>query len=231
MSHDMPSQTSNVGNLALGLSVARVSNDREFYECLQLRYQGYGCFLQVADAEDSADCQENCVILIARDIHSKLAVGTIRLLDARNGPIELDRFFDVADADVGRSFVEASRFATEKGRVGAAAKLLLSKAAFLYVEKEGLEKVIIGTKPSYESFYLSIGFRRTSPERTFSLPLLGNAEHNVLEANVSEVREMLASNSSAYGHFLENSWHDINICGSYQRGQAHAHSTNSFLAV
>lgn len=221
----MPSQVSNVANLALGLSVACVRNDTEFHECLQLRYKGYGCFAQVADAEDSADCQENCVILIAREVHSKLAVGTIRLLDARNGPVGLDYFFDVADTDVGRSFVEASRFATAKGRVGAAAKLLLSKAAFLYVEKEGLEKVIIGTKPSYESFYLSIGFHRTIPQRTFCLPLLGNAEHNVLEANVSEVRAMLAANNSAYGHFLESCWHEISICGSYQRRQPHVRKT------
>lgn len=151
-------------------------------------------------------------------------------MDARKGSVELDYFFDVFDADVGRSFVEASRFATDKSRVGAAAKLLLSKAAFLYVEKEGLKKVIIGTKPRYESFYLSIGFRRTSPQRTFCPPLLGNAEHNVLEANVSEVRAMLAANSSAYGHFLENSSHDIGICGSYQRRQPQDRKTTFFLA-
>ncbi|MFD3163260.1 hypothetical protein [Herpetosiphon sp. NSE202] len=152
----------------------------EFKQVLDLRYRGYGYFATPAQALDALDLAEHSLILVA-ELAKRGIVGTLRLLDGRYGPIELEQFVPIATIPQlhQRSFIEATRFTIRHCRELLAVKLLLCKALWMYSLQQGHEYLVISSTQRLAAFYRMLLFEDVGTAGVYRHPRLGQSEHRM----------------------------------------------------
>ena len=159
------------------IRIARTPED--IAKALYVRWLGYRKYDSCAKAElEELDQGRNCTILLAEDDAGK-ARGTIRILDRRHGPIEIERFLDV-DAllpSSNRSIAEATRFSIPASPLASRIKLLLWKAFLEFCLKRGIEYILVSMRPIAAKDYDRLKFTRLENGGTYSHSTLGNLAH------------------------------------------------------
>lgn len=160
----------------IAIRIARTAADIE--KALHVRWLGYRKYDSFAKSElEDLDRGDNCTLLLAEDDEGK-PIGTIRILDRRHGPIELEKFLDVDSLLPGssRSIAEATRFSVPHTPSARRLKLLLWKAYYLLCVQRGIEHMLVSMRPGAARDYERLLFSRVEGG-TYSHAVLGNLPH------------------------------------------------------
>lgn len=161
---------------AIVIRIARTAADLE--KALHVRWLGYRKYDSFAQPElEDLDREANCTILLAEDDAGK-SIGTIRILDRRHGPIELEKFLDVDLLLPGsnRSIAEATRFSVPHSPQARRLKLLIWKAYYLLCIQRGIEHMLVSMRPGAARDYERLLFCRVEGG-TYSHAVLGGLPH------------------------------------------------------
>jgi len=129
------------------IRIARTAADIE--KALHVRWLGYRKYASFAKPElEDLDRGANCTILLAEDDTGK-PIGTIRILDRRHGPIELEKFLDVDSLLPGskRSIAEATRLSVPHTPSARRLKLLFWKAYYLLCVQRSIDYMLVSVRP------------------------------------------------------------------------------------
>jgi hypothetical protein len=165
-------------NLYESVTIRAARTDSDIRTAINVRWQGYKKYEMFKDPDlEELDLSSNCTILLAED-SSGVALGTIRILDRRYGPIELDRFINVDDLMPynPRSVAEATRFSipvTSRSRI---VKHLLWKAYFNYCYENSIDLMLVSVKECAKKDYDFLQFVELK-NGTYTHPSLGNLPH------------------------------------------------------
>lgn len=161
------------------LRVRRALNDADRQAVLAVRWQGYrkyGCANGLV--AEGIDSSPGAVLLLATD-ENDTPVGTLRILDRRHGPIELDGFLPV-DALIPAArqpIAEATRFSVPPSPASHCVKLVLWKAYYRYAAATGICTMLVAVRPSAARDYKRLLFENLGPSGTFAHAQLGGLAH------------------------------------------------------
>ena len=138
------------------IKVKIVKNDKDFQKAMAVRYKGYKSFyLSEHEVSDDYDFLKNATLLLAIDSKNN-ALGSMRVLDSRYGPIELSQFLNISSLMNGYNepYAEATRFSVPIKTNGALmAKLLLCKAYYQYCLENHIETMLFWARPLIGRLY------------------------------------------------------------------------------
>lgn len=162
-----------------------------------VRWEGYKKYFESRhEVIDEFDFYPQAILFLAEDVHGQ-AIGTLRLLDRRFGPIELDKFVEV-DSILSyreKACVEATRFSIPNHPDSKMIKLLLWKATLQYCQLNSINTIIQSVRPAAARAYRSLLFDNVGPSGIYNHSLLGNLEHQTYKLNISEKREIMKRNN------------------------------------
>ena len=162
-----------------GIQVRRATHRTDLEKVYAVRYRGYAKYfgdpMQVREALDQTP---GCLLLLATDARGH-ALGTLRLLDRRYGPIELDNYLDMDQLLPSKrhAIVEATRYSVPACPASKWIKLALCKAYFRYCRDTLAHTMLIWIRPSAEREYQRMLFEKVIGAGAFSHPRLGNLPH------------------------------------------------------
>ena len=166
---------------------------RDVRRALEVRRRVYveaaGYKLPVPDAYDARSW-----FLIAEEIRTGEAVGSMRLTPRSGGPLELEEYFGLSKALRVSTAVELNRFAILPGhRKGKTflpvVSLGLFKLVHTFLESIAAEFMIIASKPERVWTYEWMRFQPTGQRARYGL--LEGAEHALLWYDFTRAREIL----------------------------------------
>jgi N-acyl-L-homoserine lactone synthetase len=151
----------------------------------QVYVQGVGYDIPVPDAYDARSW-----FLLAEDVETGEAVGSMRLTPRFAGSLELEESFSLPKSLRTAKAVELNRFAIlpayRKGKTFLPiVSLGLFKLAFQFLQSVGLWHIIIASKPERLWTYEWLGFSRSG--RTASYGNLDGADHELMVCDVRQV--------------------------------------------
>ncbi|WP_110515248.1 N-acyl amino acid synthase FeeM domain-containing protein [Herpetosiphon llansteffanensis] len=190
----------------------------EFKQVLDLRYRGYGHFATPAQALDALDMAEHSLILVA-ELAKRGIVGTLRLLDGRRGPIELEQFVPINPLPQlhQRSFVEATRFTIRHCRELLTVKLLLCKALWMYSLQQGHEYLVISSTQRLRAFYRMLLFEDLGAAGVYRHPTLGQSEHRTFILPVQTALERYRAVQHPLYEFMQQPQPNISLAPNNTR--------------
>lgn len=174
----------NLDTSQFSVRVVRTPEDRE--KALQVRARGYNMYGDLDPEEVVAKPNETTFLAVDQN---DAPVGTLRVLDRRNGKIELDNFLDVdelLDEDE-KPCAEATRFAIPKHPKGMIIKILLWKAYFNYCRTQGIRTMLVSCRPLLARNYLFLLFEDIGPQGYYKHKHLKNKEHRTYKMNVANM--------------------------------------------
>lgn len=174
-----------------------------------LRQRGYGgkYGLEAHCLTDDLDLSPGCTLLLARRACGE-AVGTLRILDRRLGPVELDSFVQVDDllSPEKHPVAEATRFCVPHCADSRWIKLALWKAFFLYCQTKDVKTMLISVRKSGARDYRHLLFDNLGQAGAYTHPLLGSQAHETYAFDVaSGPARYLASRHPLYHFFVTES--------------------------
>jgi hypothetical protein len=189
----------------------RVCNDAEsIARALEVRrkvyVEGSGYDIPVPDEYDTWSW-----LLIAEDVHTGEAVGTMRLTPRAEGSLEAEEYFRLPREMRSTKTLEMNRFAIlpayRKGKTFLPiVSIGLFKLAKLVAQREGMDYVVLCSKAERIWTYCWLGFEQTG--LTVRYEKLNNAEHELLSIDVRTVDRRWADNPLA-GFLLETDHAEI----------------------
>lgn len=177
----------NLDTSQFKVGVVRTPEDRK--KALQVRARGYNMYGNLDPEEAVAKRNETTFLAVDQDDDP---VGTLRVLDRRNGKIELDNFLDVdalLDEDE-KPCAEATRFAIPKHPKGMIIKILLWKAYFNYCRTQGIRTMLVSCRPLLARNYLFLLFEDIGPQGYYKHKHLKNKEHRTYKRDITNLREL-----------------------------------------
>lgn len=155
-------------------------SDEEKEEVFNIRFEGYKkYFSNRNDVIDNFDTQKNAILLLATNSYGE-NLGTIRILDRRNGPIELDSFLtlgDICDDRLACSCIEATRFSVPFNKRSKDIKTALYKAYYLYCWNTKAKAGLIWAREGAAREYKWLLFESLGEKGKFKHPQLSNKLH------------------------------------------------------
>lgn len=186
----------NLGTVDMPIRSIRIVKTKEDREkALFVRWLGYKKYPSFSEPkEDVFDTKANCTLLLAEDDHGA-PIGTMRILDARSGCIELESFKSLSEVMphakfTHRSFAEATRFSIPHSECSREAKLLIWKAFWLFCQTRSIEWMVIWTRPSAARDYLGLHFSDAGVAGVFTHPDLGMIVHRTFYAHTLSLPEI-----------------------------------------
>ena len=184
-------------DLARQITLLKVWDEASKKMVMDLRYAGYeGAFDSPEKAWDEIDRSNNTHVLLALDQNQK-PIGTIRIIDGRNGSLEVDTFTQkkyVDHYDKETVFVESSRLVVSKNisipkRTVQAA---LWKAVHRYAYAYHLHQLIAWVKTGPDRAYQYLKFDKLEG-LGFTHPALGDKHHEVYCLDITKSEEIFRS--------------------------------------
>ena len=189
------------------IQVRRAVSDEEVAQAYAVRWRGYRKYFDdPGSVRDHLDAGENAVLLLASR-GDGTPVGTLRILDRRRGPIELDAFLSVDGLLPAERHpvAEATRFAVPTCPDSRWIKLALWKAYFRYCSSEGLATMLICVRRSAVRDYENLLFENLGEAGAFSHPLLAAHRHETYAFDVPSGPERYrTAGHPLYAFFVED---------------------------
>lgn len=192
---------------------ARTDHERSL--ALGVRLEGYKKYGFTSDTVvDAYDHKDNCTILLAtiRSEHNgeEAPVGTMRILDAWGGRVELEDCIDALGplGGLNRNFAEATRFSVIKCPERSAIKLALWKAFHRYCLGHQRNHMVVWVRPGGRRDYESLGFAET-PELAFSHQTLGGRPHTTFMIDLVDLEQRYRSSKHPLHSFIFHEHHPL----------------------
>lgn len=169
-----------------GIQVRRARSTAELEKVYEVRYRGYAkYFSDPMQVKEPLDQTPGCVLLLAADAQGH-ALGTLRILDRRRGPIELDSYLDVDRLLPAERHpvAEATRYSVPANPASKWIKLALCKAYFQYCRETLSRTMLIWIRKCAEREYQRMLFERIDSNGGFSHPRLGSLPHQTWALDV-----------------------------------------------
>jgi hypothetical protein len=200
-------------NQRMDIVIRKAESEGDFNRIFEIRGTGHAKYInnkeQISDAFDFA---ANTVLLLAED-KQRNVVGTMRVLDRRYGPIELDTFLDVDSLVSGDEMpcVEVSRFWIPKHLKSKLIKFLFWKAVLQYCLANQIRTILISIRPSTARFYQRLlFFENADPSGTYQHKILDNLEYHVFKCDIQKAFELLKVNKHPlYDFFCKENHQNI----------------------
>ncbi len=174
---------------ASGYGVRRVMTQEDRARAFDLRWQAYRKHFDLpvpADIIDDFDNAPNCVLVLDTDEHG-VAVGTLRVLDRRNGRVELDKFHD-PDALLKpeeQPVAEASRLAVPSHPRSRSIKLALWRGYLRYCQETGIASMLVSGRRATAPDYEFLLFRNLGPAASYLHTQLDHVPHDYFLLDVA----------------------------------------------
>lgn len=168
-----------------GIRVRPARSQSELEQVYAVRYRGYAKYLHDPQSvREALDQSAACILLLATDVQDT-PLGTMRLLDRRLGPIELDQYLDVDRLlpAAQQPVVEATRYSVPASPISKWVKLALCRAYFQYCHRSEAGSMLIWIRRSAEREYRRMLFEKV-PNGSFSHPQLGALPHETWRLDV-----------------------------------------------
>ncbi|MDY6834870.1 MAG: hypothetical protein SVY53_08760 [Chloroflexota bacterium] len=160
-----------------------------------VRYEGYRIYFDDKNKViDECDFEPHCTLLIAEDANNNM-VGTIRILDRRMGSIELDAHVPMEALFSGEELhcCEATRFSVPKHVDSKEIKWLLIKSVMCYCHLNGINYIIMSSRPEIARDYHTMRFRDIGNAGVYHHHDLGDTEHHSYILDIHSARDELKS--------------------------------------
>lgn len=161
------------------IHVRRARADADLDAALHLRWRGYRkYFADDQDPRDGFDEAPGCLILLAED-DAGTPLGTLRVLDRRLGPVELDRFIDL-DALVPATrqpLGEVTRLSIPRHPHALWIKWALWKTVYRYGQAQGLRAIVLSVRPAAARAYRALDYEWLGAAGDYRHPELGGLPH------------------------------------------------------
>lgn len=172
-----------------GIFIRTATTTEDYERVIDVRWEGYkGYFKKRDDVLDPLDLGRNSTLLLATDSQNR-TVGTMRLLDRREGPIELENFLDVDSIlpEKELACVEITRFTVPYKARASAIKLCMYKSVFTYCLSNGIDIIVISTIPALAHMYQELFFKDVGDNGSYHHNILGGVAHRTMKLNVKEI--------------------------------------------
>ncbi|MEW6380986.1 MAG: GNAT family N-acyltransferase [bacterium] len=170
-----------------------------------VRWEGYKKYYKTPDENmDQFDFSPHASLLLAED-KGHNAVGTIRILDRRQGSVELDKFIDldaILPSEKKTSVIEATRFSIPSHPESKMIKMLLWKALVLYCQINHIDTIVMSARPAAARSYRCLLFENVGPLGVYKHGLLGDLEHQTYICTISERKSILKQRHWPLYHFF-----------------------------
>lgn len=195
------------GNSSSGISVRIARTQADLEKALQVRWLGYKKYESFSQPEmEELDHGTNCTILFAEDLE-KNPLGTLRILDHRRGPIELQKFLNVDELlpQTG-SIAEATRFSVPRSARSPRVKLLLWKAFYLFCVQRKIDYMVVSMRPAAAGDYQRLQFTRAEGG-CYSHATLGNLPHETYYLHVPTAPQVFRLHNNTLLSFFTETIH------------------------
>jgi hypothetical protein len=206
------------------ITVRKALTEEDYRNVFECRLRGYGKyygFNNLQEVIDDYDYSPHCCLLLAEE-RGKRPVGTIRIIDRRGGPIELDQFIDVEHVIKQNEHpcVEATRFSVP-GKQSKfrrlLIKLLLNRAYYDYCKLNNIETMIMSlvseNKKFIDYFEKKLCFADVGVEGRYCHSILDEKEHRTFKHKVSEGEKNMAKSWNPICRLLVRTNGNINTSG------------------
>jgi len=170
-----------------------------------VRWEGYRIyFSNRSEVIDECDFDPHCTLLIAEDENNNM-VGTMRILDRRNGRLEIDDHIQLEAifSEDELQCCEATRFSVPKQPDSKEIKWLLIKAIICYCQLNEVNYIIMSSRPELARDYLTMLFRDARDPGIYYHHDLGDTEHHSYILDIPNARdELKRSNPMLHDFFF-----------------------------
>ena len=130
-----------------GVNVRKVATEEDYESVLYLRQDAYPVKKSIDFFRDPLDEAENAIVLIAED-QEGTPLGTIRIMNRVQGPIELDQYVDVEKIikKHSKTCAEATRFIIAPHFDQETILLALYKAYYRFCKSHGITTALISSR-------------------------------------------------------------------------------------
>ncbi|MDB6135480.1 MAG: hypothetical protein JWM59_3723 [Verrucomicrobiales bacterium] len=178
------------------IQVIPVKLSIDFSKAINIRYNGYKKYgLSHEEIVDEYDNSKNATIFLASRISnlndgSNVPLGTLRILDAWRGPVELEKYVQDPAAlnRFERNFSEATRFAVTHCPERQAVKLALWKAFHRHCLGLQRNHMIVWVREGARRDYERLMFSKL-PGLSFKHQQLGNKIHDIFYIELSGLEQ------------------------------------------
>jgi len=186
------------------LIVHRVVTPEEKELAYDIRWAGYRKYFSAREEViDHYDSLESSILLLAKN-ETGVPVGTIRFIDRRFHPIELDSFLDLEKIIPAHLLpcIEPTRFSVPKHSNSYGIKLALWKTLLLYCQANAIPSMILCIRPGASRDYKKLECQSLEESGRFNHPLLGKFEHQTYVCNIALAKEKFLKNNDNYYEFF-----------------------------
>lgn len=180
-----------------------------------VRLQGYEKYgFTPTTVADAYDHNQNCTILLATmrspDTGEEVPAGTLRILDAWNGRIELEDCIPALGPldDLNRNFAEATRFSVIKCPERTAIKLALWKAFHRFCLGIQRNHMVVWVRSGGRRDYESLGFSEC-PVLSFSHETLGGRPHTTFMIDLVDLEQRYRTERHPLHSFIFHEHHPL----------------------
>jgi len=201
----------------LSFTVRVAANRVDLRRACEVRSEGYGHHMPTwrhsLAAPDAIDHAASTVVLLCEDKGTGAAIGTARVQTSREGPLLIERCFDVPEAVRCQGRAEITRLSAVPG-ADLLVKIALWKAAYLHCHASQSRWMVIGARnEALVRQYRRLGFVDAHPEQEM-VPLAhaGGLPHRVLLLDTYAVERTWRQNQHGlYSFFFETFHPDIDL--------------------
>jgi hypothetical protein len=183
--------------------VINATKQHQLHQALSIRNAGYAMYFKAKSAK-SPRLLKNETIYLALE-NDVTPVGTLRVLDERHGPIELEAFFKINSLleNWERPCAEATRFTVpNRHPQSLSIKLLLWISFFRYCEKRSIKTMLISSRPIYARQYTFLGFEDVGDIGQYQHPHLKNKIHRTFKLFLPAAKEKWIRTSHPLWNFF-----------------------------
>ncbi|MGA1874654.1 MAG: N-acyl amino acid synthase FeeM domain-containing protein [bacterium] len=201
----------------MDIFIRKAESEEDFNRILETRGTGHAKYVNNKEqTSDAFDFAPNTILLLAEDEQGKV-VGTMRVLDRRYGPVELDTFLDVDSLVSGDEMpcVEVTRFWIPKHLKSKLIKFLFWKAVLQYCLANQIKTILISIRPSAARFYQQLlFFEHAGPSGSYRHKILDDLEYHVFKCDIEKAFELLKVNKHPlYDFFCKENHQNIMFKG------------------
>lgn len=218
-----PSQDKQIGRDAgdavqlLPFRVRLVRTEAQLAKAVSMRASAYGRHVPELGERfreaDALDHSRSTLIFLAESKEDGAPVGTLRIQTSSDGPLALERSFELPAAYTSRTRADVTRLAVREGTAGKQVKLVMFKALFRYCFATQIDWLLIGARPPLDKGYRAIGFEDVF-EGGALVPLVtaGGLPHRILAFDVLTAERRWHEASHRLYRFMAHEYHpDIEV--------------------
>jgi hypothetical protein len=201
----------------LPFTIRLVHNESDLHKAVQIRQSAYARHMpavaQGMTRPETADTQDDVVVLLAESKLDGSPLGTVRLQTNTRQPLGLEQAIELPHWLQGKRLAHVSRLGVEQGHTGRLVRLMLFKGLFMYWKLNRIDWGVVAAREPLDRMYQQLLFQDVFPGAGLTpLPHMGNVPHRIMAFDVNTAFERWKQASHPLTQFIFYTYHpDLDV--------------------